>query len=200
MQTNNYLKFINTLKEIKGTPTLLLHACCAPCSTFCLERLVDYFDITLYFYNPNITIEEEFEKRYIELETFINKVYKDKVKIIKEPYDSSVFYTAVQGLENEPERGKRCKVCYDLRLRKTAEFGVKNGYDYFATTLTLSPHKNATWLNEIGESLSSEYFIKYLNSDFKKEGGYLRSIELSKKYDLYRQDYCGCGFSRDKRR
>ena len=195
MQTNNYLKFLNTLKEIKGTPKLLLHACCAPCSTFCLERLVGYFDITLYFYNPNITSREEFEKRYIELETFINKVYKDKVKIIKAPYESHEFYTAVQGLESEPERGKRCKVCYYLRLRKTAEYAKNFSYDYFATTLTLSPHKNATWLNEIGESLASER-VKYLNSDFKKEGGYLRSIELSKKFDLYRQDYCGCEFSK----
>ena len=196
MQVNNYLEFIKTIKEIKGTPKLLLHTCCAPCSTFCLERISSFFDVDLYFYNPNVTSLEEFEKRYLEQVRFISEAYNDKIKVIKESYDSTKFLTAVKGYETQPERGARCKICYELRLRKTAEYAKENGYDYFATTLTLSPHKNATWLNEIGRGLEQELGVKYLPSDFKKENGYLRSIELSKIYDLYRQSYCGCEFSK----
>ena len=176
-------------------PSLLLHACCAPCSSYVLEYLAKYFDITLFFYNPNIFPEKEFEFRRSELERFVSDAGY-KIKVSSPAYDSDEFFSHVRGLEEVPEGGERCRVCYELRLRRTAEEARSGGFDCFTTTLSISPYKNAAWLNEIGASLEKEYGIKYLHSDFKKNNGYKRSIELSHEYNLYRQNYCGCVFSK----
>ncbi|MBR4619187.1 MAG: epoxyqueuosine reductase QueH [Bacilli bacterium] len=177
-------------------PKLLLHACCAPCSSSCIERLADVFEITIFYYNPNITNEEEYNKRLNEVKSFVKK-YKTKypIEVIGARYDPNEFFEIAKGLENEPERGARCYKCYNLRLKETAFFASNNGFDFFATTLTLSPYKKADWINKIGEQLDKEYKSKYLYSDFKKRNGYKRSIELSYQYNLYRQDYCGCIYS-----
>lgn len=192
----NHQKYQQILKSLDKKPRLLLHSCCAPCSTVCLERLTEYFDVDVFYYNPNIVSEEEFFKRLSEQKRFVNAVYDNSVKVIETEHRSSDFFTVIRGLEDLPERSKRCYNCYELRLKETANYAKVNGYEFFATTLTVSPHKNAEWLNEIGEYLAEELGIKYLPTDFKKEGGYLRSIELSKEYELYRQDYCGCSFSK----
>ena len=197
---NYNLEMEKQMENIKEGSTLLLHACCAPCSTACLERLADYFKVTIFYYNPNITDKNEYQKRIDEIKkllTLINPKYE--VKLLEGDYDPKVFLDMSKGLENEPERGKRCYKCYELRLKETAKIASKLGFNNFATTLTLSPHKNSDWINEIGSILDKEYESNYLYSDFKKKEGYKRSIELSKKYDLYRQDYCGCIYSkRDK--
>lgn len=180
--------------------TLLLHACCAPCSSAVLERLSNFFKITIIYYNPNITEEKEYLKRLEELKNFIKKLKtKYPINIIDTRYDPKEFFTIAKGLEKEKERGKRCYECYKLRLEETAKVAKKQGFDFFTTTLTLSPYKNTTWLNEIGEELSKKYQASYLYSDFKKKNGYKRSIELSKEYNLYRQDYCGCIYSKLER-
>ena len=187
-------KQMNTIEE--GS-SLLLHACCAPCSTACLERLANFFKVTIFYYNPNITDESEYRKRIEEIKkllTLINPKYK--VELIEGDYDPNKFFDMAKGLENEPERGKRCYKCYEMRLVETAKIASKLGFNNFCTTLTLSPHKNANWINEIGEKLNKEYDSNYLYSDFKKKEGYKRSIELSKEYNLYRQDYCGCIYSK----
>ena len=184
------------IKNLKDGSTLLMHACCAPCSSACLERLGNYFDISILFYNPNITDIDEYNKRVEEIKKFING-FKTKypIKLIEGRYDPKEFFNISKGLENEPERGKRCYECYKLRLNETAKIAEEKGFDYFCTTLTLSPYKKADWLNEIGEELDKNYSSTYLYSDFKKKNGYKRSIELSLEYDLYRQDYCGCVYS-----
>lgn len=192
----NYQKYQNIIKSLANKPRLLLHSCCAPCSSACLEKLTKHFEVDVYFYNPNITSEEEFNKRLLEQKRFVLEVYGDSVKVIETKYNSNEYYTAISGLENLPEKSKRCYNCYKLRLEKTAQFAKQNGYDYFTTTLSISPHKNADWLNEIGFELEKTYEVKFLPSDFKKENGYLRSIELSKLHSLYRQNYCGCEFSK----
>lgn len=180
--------------------SLLLHACCAPCSSAVLERLSNFFKITIIYYNPNITEEKEYLKRLTELKDFIKKIKtKYPINIIDTRYDPKEFFTIAKGLEKEKERGKRCYECYKLRLEETAKVAKKQGFDFFTTTLTLSPYKNTTWLNEIGEELSKKYQASYLYSDFKKKNGYKRSIELSKEYNLYRQDYCGCIYSKLER-
>lgn len=180
--------------------TLLLHACCAPCSSAVLERLSNFFKITIIYYNPNITEEKEYLKRLEELKNFIKKLKtKYPINIIDTRYDPKEFFTIAKGLEKEKERGKRCYECYKLRLEETAKVAKKQGFDFFTTTLTLSPYKNTTWLNEIGEEFSKKYQASYLYSDFKKKNGYKRSIELSKEYNLYRQDYCGCIYSKLER-
>lgn len=198
VDTMNYdLLMEKEIKQSDEGKSLLLHACCAPCSSTVLERLGNIFKITILFYNPNIDTEEEYNKRLTELKKFIsNFKTKYKVEIIDISHCSDDFKGISKGLENEPERGKRCYKCYYLRLSKTAELAKEKGFDYFATTLTLSPYKNSKWLNEIGENLQSEFQITYLYSDFKKKNGYKRSIELSKEYNLYRQNYCGCIFSK----
>ncbi|MBE6542191.1 MAG: epoxyqueuosine reductase QueH [Ruminococcaceae bacterium] len=200
MQIQNYSRWLdNKIAEIKknGTrPTLLMQACCAPCSSYVLEYLSDYFDMTMFFYNPNISPESEFVCRYGELERFVSSAGYTGVKITAPVYDSREFYDAVRGMEELSEGSERCQICYELRLRKTAEFAKENGFDYFSTTLSISPYKNAKWLNEIGEKLENELGVKYLYSDFKKKNGYKRSIELSNEYGLYRQNYCGCVFSK----
>ena len=184
------------IKNMNEGSTLLMHACCAPCSSACLERLGNYFDISILYYNPNITDKDEYLKRVEEIKKFISG-FKTKypIKLIEGRYDPKEFFEIAKGLEDEPERGKRCFKCYKLRLNETAKVAEENNFDYFCTTLTLSPYKNATWLNEIGEDLNNNYNSTYLYSDFKKKNGYKRSIELSKEFDLYRQDYCGCVYS-----
>ena len=194
---NYNLEMEKQMDSIKEGSSLLLHACCAPCSTACLERLADYFKVTIFYYNPNITEKHEYEKRIEEIKkllTLINPKYK--VELLEGDYNPKVFLDMAKGLEMEPERGKRCYKCYELRLKETAKIASKLGFNNFCTTLTLSPHKNSNWINEIGERLNNEYESNYLYSDFKKKEGYKRSIELSKKYDLYRQDYCGCIYSK----
>lgn len=189
----------NILKENKR-PSLLLHACCAPCSSYVLEYLNKYFDITVFFYNPNISPESEFTYRLAELNRLIDEAsYENIVNVISPEYDSSVFFEMAKGMENLPEGGERCFKCYELRLRESAKAAKQLGFDYFTTTLSISPHKNAQKLNEIGEKLSTEFGVKYLYSDFKKKNGYKRSCELSEKHRLYRQDYCGCVFSKAAR-
>lgn len=181
-------------------PTLLLHSCCAPCSSYCLEYLSDYFNITVFYYNPNIYPEEEYEKRVCEQQRFIRELpVKHPVSFIEGTYDKERFYEMAKGLEDCPEGGERCFLCYELRLRETAELAKRMKMDYFTTTLSISPLKNADKLNEIGDSLAEEYGILYLNSDFKKKNGYKRSVELSEQYGMYRQYYCGCVFSKNQR-
>ena len=190
-----YQRIIGEFSKDSGLK-LLLHSCCAPCSTTCLERLVPVIETHVFYYNPNITSKEEYDLRLVEQAKLLEKVYKNEVKLIKGEYDNNKFLTAIKGYEALPERSARCYNCYKLRLEETAKTAKELGYDYFATTLTLSPHKNQEWLNEIGYELQDKYGVKYLPTDFKKEGGYLRSIELSKIYELYRQNYCGCEFSK----
>jgi len=191
-------------KIAKGAPDgtrLLLHSCCAPCSSACLEILHEFFDVTVFYYNPNIDDEGEYLKRKAEQTRFLNET--GWAKIIDCDYDEEAFENIARGLENEPERGKRCYKCYALRMEKTAISAKEKSFDYFTTTLSLSPYKNSKWINEIGRALEEKYGVKFLPSDFKKQGGYLRSIQLSKEYGLYRQDYCGCRFSKaetDKKR
>lgn len=188
-------KLINKLKEEGKRPSLLLHACCAPCASYPLEYLSKSFDVTLFYYNPNITEKTEYEKRLEELRRLSHEF---GFNVIDGVYDGKIFFERSKGLEQEPERGKRCEKCFSLRLSKASEIATSYGFEYFATTLTLSPLKNATLINEIGLSVEKEGGTKYLPTDFKKKGGYLRSIELSNKYNLYRQNYCGCVFSKRK--
>lgn len=201
MKVNYQAKLDELIANLHGErKTLLLQVCCAPCSSYTIEYLSDYFDITLLYYNPNISPLEEYQKRLCEVEKFINEFPKaNNIKILNCDYDGEVYENMAKGLENEVEGGKRCYKCYELRLRKTAELAKENNFDYFGTTLSISPYKNATWLNEIGEKLSQELNISYLYADFKKKNGYKRSIELSTEYKLYRQDYCGCIYSKQVR-
>lgn len=199
MKTDYYKKFESELEKVKSSgirPRILIHACCAPCSSHVSELLSDHFQITLYFYNPNIFPESEHYRRENELKEFLKEFDPEgKIKLITEKYSPMDFARCSVGLESEHEGGERCFRCYDLRLSKTAEKAKELNFDYFATTLTISPHKNAQRINESGEHLSSVYEVNYLPSDFKKKNGFKRSSELSLKYGLYRQDYCGCEFS-----
>lgn len=193
-------KMEEQLQKLQGErKTLLLHACCGPCSSSVLEYLKEHFQIEVYFYNPNITEREEYEARLQELELFLEKIaYNIPVK--EGEYEvKRDFFDVIRGLEEEPETGKRCKLCYELRMRETAKKAKEEGYDYFSTVLSISPLKNAAWINEIGEKLQQEYGISFLYGDFKKKNRYLRSIVLSKEYGLYRQEYCGCIFSKLER-
>ena len=187
----------NNNGEIKS---ILLHSCCAPCSSHVIDTLTKYFDITILYYNPNIEPYEEYERRKEEEIRFIREYPNvNKLDIIDCDYDNDKFISMSKGLENEPERGARCIKCYYLRMEYTAKKAKELDYDYFGTTLTVSPYKDSNKLNEIGESLEKKYNVNYLYSDFKKNNGYKHSIELSKEYNLYRQDYCGCKYSkRDK--
>ena len=188
------------IRERGERPTLLLHACCAPCSSYVLEYLEPYFRIVLFYYNPNITEAEEFARRASELHRLAEEMpSREEIRVIDGSYDPESFFRAVQGLEELPEGGDRCRICFALRLRKAAETAVRIGADFFTTTLSISPHKNAEDLNRIGEKVGSETGIPYLPSDFKKRNGYARSTELSEQYGLYRQDYCGCVFSKRER-
>jgi hypothetical protein len=217
-------KKINEFQKKNEVPKLLLHACCAPCSSHCLEYLREFFDVTVFFYNPNITESEEYHKRVAEEKRLIEAYNRQvdaqdfegmhsderarKIDIIEGNYDVKEYLDAVRGLEDVPEGGERCRKCFELRLRETAEIAAKEGFEYFTTTLTISPLKNADVLNEVGAQVA-EYVngknepggrkVVFLPSDFKKKEGYKRSIELSQMFGLYRQDYCGCGFSKAER-
>lgn len=196
----NFKKELDLVKLKQEKPTLVLHVCCAPCSSGCIEQLSEYFKVITLFYNPNISPLQEYEKRKEELIRFIaeNPNLKD-VTMIDCDYDNVVYKNAICGLENEPEGGKRCEKCFLVRLEKTAKVAKQINADYFTTTLTISPLKNEQLLNQIGISLEQKYDIKFLQSDFKKQDGYKKSIENSKKYNLYRQDYCGCIYSKLER-
>ena len=177
-------------------PRLLLHACCGICSSSVLEYLTQYFEITLLWYNPNLYPESEFDRRLEAQMQIISAMgLSDIVRIAKLPWGKDEYYSRIAGLENEPEGGARCEKCIYERMAVTAAQAAKGGYDYFATTLTVSPHKNAQMLNEIGKELEKEYGVKYLYADFKKKDGYKKSVKLSEEYNLYRQDYCGCRFA-----
>ena len=184
-------KIINNLDY---RPKLLLHSCCGPCSSYTLSVLVNYFDITIYFYNPIIYPYEEYNKRLKEQIKLINEL-NCNIKTVETSYDDIDYYKYVSGYENDKEGGTRCHLCYRYRLENTFKYAKENGFDYVTTTLSVSPYKNSKVLNEIGKDLESIYNIKWLYSDFKKKDGYKKSIELSKKYNLYRQDYCGCKYS-----
>ena len=187
---DNYNKYLELLASIKDKkPTLLLQACCAPCSSAVIEQLKPYFEITILYYNPNTYPENEFEKRYNEFSKL------DGFKMMKVDYNHLEFLDIAKGLENEKEGGARCYNCYKLRLKKTATLAKELSFDFFSTTLSISPHKNTHWINEIGLELEKEIGVKFLYSDFKKKDGYKRSITLSKELGMYRQDYCGCEYS-----
>ena len=204
MNKINYQKELDKL-IIKFTkegqvPSLLLHSCCAPCSSYCIEYLSQFFYVTVFYYNPNIYPDEEYYHRVKEQQRFIKEFpTKYPVKFIEGDYDKSSFYEIAKGLEKEPEKGKRCHRCYDLRLRRTAAVAKEKGFDFFSTTLTISPMKDSQVLNEIGASIGKELGINWLYSDFKKREGYKRSTEISREYDMYRQDYCGCVYSYNER-
>lgn len=190
-------KIIDEIQNNSKIPTLLLHSCCAPCSSYVLEYLSQYFKITVFYYNPNIFPKEEYIKRVKEQKRFISQLpVKNSVDFIEGDYEPQDFYEIAKGMEHIPEGGERCFNCYRLRLEKTAKLASELNMDYFTTTLSISPYKNAAKLNEIAEELSEIHSVKNLPSDFKKKEGYKRSIQLSKEYDLYRQDYCGCIFSK----
>lgn len=186
-------KMLEIMDKVPAGTRLLLHSCCGPCSSRCLETLKEKFAVTVLYYNPNITDRAEYEKRKGE-----------QIRLLRETgwadfldcdYDPAAFFSAVKGLEEEKEGGARCYCCYELRLAETARVAAEKGFAFFCTTLSVSPHKNAQWINEIGERLDKEYGVQWLYSDFKKQNGYLRSVELAKEYHLYRQNYCGCVFS-----
>lgn len=210
MNAKNYSKEMdNIIKSFDGSdriPSVLLHSCCAPCSSTCLEQLTPYFHVTVLYYNPNITQKSEYDKRVEEEIRFINSLNKaggfgnndafHSISFMDGRYAPEEFFAIAKGYEDCPEGGERCFRCYELRLREAATVTKASGFDFFATTLTLSPLKNAPRLNEIGQALSAEYGVAYLPSDFKKKNGYKRSIELSEEYNLYRQNYCGCVYSK----
>ena len=190
-------KIIDDLQKENRVPALLLHSCCAPCSSYCLSYLADYFKITIFYYNPNISPAEEYQKRVEEQKRLISELpVKNKVSFAEGKYEPEKFFEMAKGLQYIPEGGERCFKCYEMRQREAAVYAVENGFEFFTTTLSISPHKNAAKLNEIGLKLEKEYGIRYLVSDFKKKGGYLKSIEYSRQYDLYRQNYCGCVYSK----
>ena len=199
----NYQKELERIiieNEKQGkVPTLLLHSCCAPCSSYCIEYLSQFFKITIFYYNPNITEQEEYAKRVEEQKRFIQQFRaKYKVEFIEGNYEPERFFEIAKGYEKMPEGGERCFRCYEMRLRETGRVAKEKGFDYFTTTLSISPLKNAQKLNELGERLSGEWNVAYLYSDFKKKEGYKRSIALSAEYDLYRQNFCGCIYSKQK--
>ncbi len=200
----NFQKELETIIEQNEkdgvVPSLLLHSCCAPCSSYCLEYLSRYFKITVLYYNPNLYPAEEYDRRVSEQRRLIAALpAENEISLVEMRGEPEEFYLAVKGLENIREGGERCFACFRLRLERAAEYAGKNGFDYFTTTLTISPLKNAAKLNEIGEEVAERFNVRHLPSDFKKKNGYKRSVELSKTYELYRQDYCGCVFSKRER-
>jgi len=196
----NLDQIIERLVDDHHQSKLLIHSCCAPCSSYVLEYLSNYFAITIYYYNPNIYPESEYIRRVEEQQKLIKTMpLQSEVHFMQGDYRPTDYYQQIKGLETEVEGGKRCFACYELRLEEAARYAREGGFDYFTTTLSISPHKNAEKLNEIGEKIAGEYGVNYLPSDFKKKNGYKRSIELSKEYNLYRQDYCGCFYSMQER-
>ena len=204
MNRMNYQQVMENLIAdncIEGrSPRLLLHSCCGPCSTYCIQTLAEHFRVTVFYYNPNIYPPEEYHMRAGEQERFIERFpTKYPVQFVEGVYDTERFYDTVRGLEHVPEGGERCFRCYELRLREAAEYAREHDFDFFTTTLSISPLKNADKLNEIGAKLEREYGVRYLYSDFKKKNGYKQSTEISRAYDMYRQYYCGCVFSKQER-
>ena len=198
---NYQLEMEKVLKQLDaaGTrPKLLLHACCAPCSSATLERLADHFDLTILYYNPNIYPPTEYHRREAELERFVQEAGY-RFPVVELPYEPKEFYDAVRGLEQEPEKGERCTVCYRLRLEQAARYAAEQGLDWFCTTLSISPMKDPVRINTLGAELGAQYGVRFLPSEFRKKDGYKRSLELSAQYGLYRQDYCGCVFSKEER-
>lgn len=195
---NNYSdKCEEILNSLDGKKRLLLHSCCGPCSSYVITYLTKFFDITILYYNPNIFPYDEYLKRKEEQIRLINEIdTENSLDIIDCDYDNDLYEKLIKGLEQEPERGKRCNICYLMRLDKTAAIAKENGYDFFCTTLSVSPYKNANLINEYGSSLEDKYRVRWLYSDFKKKDGYKQSILLSQKYNLYRQNYCGCVYSK----
>lgn len=196
---NYYIDFEKVIREIdlENPPSLLLHSCCGPCSTSVLELLSDYFKVTLLYYNPNIYPSDEYYKRLEEQKKVLEKVNgRFEIKFLEGRYDPSEYFDAVKGVEHLPEGSQRCFNCYEIRLKEAAQFAKNLNMDYFATTLSVSPYKNAQIINELGEKIANEYGVKHLPNDFKKKDGYKKSVELSKKWNIYRQDYCGCPFSK----
>ena len=192
-------KIISKITEQGTLPNLLLHSCCAPCSSYTLEYLSNYFAITVFYFNPNISPESEFEKRFSEQKRLIESLpVKNEIRLIKGEYDYNEFLSIAKGLEAVKEGGERCFKCYRMRLEKTAQLAKEQGFDYFCTTLSISPLKNSQKINEIGFEVAEKYGVNWLPSDFKKREGYKRSIELSREYDLYRQNFCGCVFSQSQ--
>lgn len=203
MIRRNYQKeleqLLENLKSKNKIPKLLLHSCCAPCSSYVLGYLTSYFNITVFYYNPNISPEEEYLFRKKEQINLLPKIKtKNTINFLDCDYEDFKFYQITSGLENEKEGGKRCFNCYRLRLEKTAVTAKALGFEFFGSTLSVSPYKNAIWLNDIGKSLENKYSVSFLISDFKKKDGYKKSIELSKQFNLYRQNYCGCIFSKNQ--
>ncbi len=194
-KVNYNIKMKNIISELNSKKSLLLHSCCAPCSSAVLERLMEYFDITVLYYNPNLDSQREFERRVEEQKRLLGQL-NSEIELLIIDYEPEQYYEAIKGHEKDEEGGERCSICFDLRLDKTAKIAKEKNFDFFTTTLSISPHKNSQVLNKIGCEISQKYGIRYLYSDFKKEEGYKRSIELSKEYDLYRQDYCGCIYSK----
>ena len=207
-QVVNYQRQLDSIlaeiKERGSKPKLLLHACCGPCSTYVIEYLTDFFDITIYFYNPNIHPAEEYQKRLETIKKFINEfppAVQNKIQFVEEHYDPEEYFIATGvreqvELQTEPERGERCRRCYEFRMKKSWEYAEQNGFEYFTTTISISPCKDAKKINEIGLALKSEKGLKYLVADFKKKNGFKRSLELCREFKLYRQNYCGCIFSK----
>ena len=201
----NKINYQNQLDRIienidpDNPPRLLLHSCCAPCSSYTLEYLSRYFDITVYYFNPNISPKQEFDKRFEEQKRLISQMpFKNSVTLVEGDYNYDDFLEIAKGLENVPEGGERCFRCYKMRLESTARLAKEQGFDYFCTTLSISPLKNSQKINELGFEIEEKYGVKWLPSDFKKREGYKRSIELSKEYSLYRQNFCGCVFSKNQ--
>ena len=200
MNINYHKLCLEEISKLNNQKKILLHSCCAPCSSYVITFLSNYFDITILYYNPNISPKEEYNKRKQEQIRLINTLKtKNKLDFLDCDYDNNLYNEHIKGYEKYPEGGSRCHICFNLRLEKTAKLAKKHNYDYFCSTLTVSPHKNSKIINEIGETISKNYNIKWLYSDFKKNEGFKQSIELSKKYELYRQDYCGCIYSKKER-
>ena len=204
MNNQNYhLRMLEIIRDNcseNRVPRLLLHSCCAPCSSYCLELLSEYFEITVFYYNPNIYPPEEYHMRAAEQERFVSLLpQKHKISYVEGAYDTQKFYDMVRGMENLKEGQERCFACYEMRLREAYEYAKDKGFDFVTTTLSISPLKNSGKLNEIGSKLEEEYGLPYLYSDFKKQNGYKRSTEISNEYDMYRQYYCGCVFSKKQR-
>ena len=192
-------KIIKKHQEAGERPSLLLHSCCAPCSSYVLDYLKQYFNITLFYYNPNITDEQEYQKRIQEVKRLLQEMRLSDITVLEGDYKPEQFFAMAKKWPGEKEGGKRCYDCYRMRSEETAALAAQKGYDYFTTTLSISPHKNAVWLNELSKEAGQRYHTACLPADFKKKNGYKRSIELSAQYNLYRQDYCGCIFSRQER-
>lgn len=194
------LEIIQEQCDEENVPRLLLHSCCAPCSSYCLELLSQYFEVTVFYYNPNIYPPEEYTMRVAEQDRFVKEFpAKHKISFVEGTYDTEKFYAMAKGMEQLKEGGERCFSCYELRLKESAEYAKENGFDFFTTTLSISPLKNAQKLNEIGAKLETELGVRYLYSDFKKQNGYKRSTEISNEYEMYRQYYCGCVYSKKQR-